>query len=100
MQGDPPDNMRRFWRMLLRKNLPGDLLAGLQYAVFGLGDSGYVKYNVSEDSSTLQQQELRQQRRQHQKSVFGQRGTWHVAIMCQWCDVASLIVIGCISMSA
>ncbi|WIA13190.1 hypothetical protein OEZ85_006782 [Tetradesmus obliquus] len=46
-QGDPPDNMRKFWRMLLRKNLPGDLLAGLQYAVFGLGDSGYVKYNVA-----------------------------------------------------
>uniref|UniRef100_A0A383VDI1 NADPH-dependent diflavin oxidoreductase 1 n=1 Tax=Tetradesmus obliquus TaxID=3088 RepID=A0A383VDI1_TETOB len=46
-QGDPPDNMRKFWRMLLRKNLPGDLLAGLQYAVFGLGDSGYVKFNVA-----------------------------------------------------
>jgi hypothetical protein len=39
--------MRKFWRMLLRKNLPADLLTGLQYAVFGLGDSGYVKYNVS-----------------------------------------------------
>jgi sulfite reductase alpha subunit-like flavoprotein len=54
MQGDPPDNMRRFWRLLLRKNLPGDLLAGLHYAVFGLGDSGYVKYNVSRDSSCFQ----------------------------------------------
>jgi sulfite reductase alpha subunit-like flavoprotein len=52
MQGDPPDNMRKFWRLLLRKNLPGDLLAGLHYAVFGLGDSGYVKYNVSRNSCT------------------------------------------------
>lgn len=46
-QGDPPDNMRRFWKLLLRKNLPPTILAGTNYAVFGLGDSGYVKYNVS-----------------------------------------------------
>jgi hypothetical protein len=46
LQGDPPDNMRRFWKMLLRKNLPPTILAGTNYAVFGLGDSGYVKYNV------------------------------------------------------
>lgn len=46
MQGDPPDNMRRFWKLLLRKNLPANILAGTNYAVFGLGDSGYVKYNV------------------------------------------------------
>lgn len=46
MQGDPPDNMRRFWKLLLRKNLPPTILAGTNYAVFGLGDSGYVKYNV------------------------------------------------------
>lgn len=47
LQGDPPDNMRRFWKLLLRKNLPPTILAGTHYAVFGLGDSGYVKYNVS-----------------------------------------------------
>lgn len=47
LQGDPPDNMRKFWRLLLRKSLPTDLLLGMHYAVFGLGDSGYVKYNVS-----------------------------------------------------
>jgi sulfite reductase alpha subunit-like flavoprotein len=39
--------MRRFWKLLLRKNLPSSILAGTNYAVFGLGDSGYVKYNVS-----------------------------------------------------
>jgi sulfite reductase alpha subunit-like flavoprotein len=46
LQGDPPDNMRRFWKLLLRKSLPPSILAGTAYAVFGLGDSGYVKYNV------------------------------------------------------
>lgn len=46
-QGDPPDNMRRFWKLLLRKSLPPTILSGTNYAVFGLGDSGYVKYNVS-----------------------------------------------------
>ncbi|GLC34942.1 hypothetical protein PLESTM_000256800 [Pleodorina starrii] len=45
-QGDPPDNMRRFWRFLLRKSLPPDSLAACRYAVFGLGDSGYVNFNV------------------------------------------------------
>eukprot|EP00775_Hariotina_reticulata_P011858 gene11858-12002_t len=46
-QGDPPDNMRRFWKLLLRKSLPATALIGMQYAVFGLGDSGYVKFNVA-----------------------------------------------------
>ncbi|KAL6761786.1 hypothetical protein V8C86DRAFT_3013104 [Haematococcus lacustris] len=46
-QGDVPDNMRSFWRFLLRKSLPPDSLSGLRCAVFGLGDSGYAKYNVA-----------------------------------------------------
>lgn len=45
-QGDAPDNMRRFWRFLLRKSLAVDSLTAVRYAVFGLGDSGYVKFNV------------------------------------------------------
>ncbi|GBG31675.1 NADPH--cytochrome P450 reductase [Hondaea fermentalgiana] len=44
--GDPPDNMRQFWRFLLRKGLPSDVLAQLQFVVFGCGDSSYAKYNV------------------------------------------------------
>ncbi|GAQ81743.1 NADP/FAD dependent oxidoreductase [Klebsormidium nitens] len=46
-QGDPPDNMRAFWRFLLRKSLPPACLQHLRYAVFGLGDSGYQKYNIT-----------------------------------------------------
>lgn len=45
-QGEAPDNMRRFWRFLLRKSLPPDSLAATRYAVFGLGDSGYPQFNV------------------------------------------------------
>ena len=45
-QGDPPTNLRPFWRFLLRKALPPGSLAPLPVAVFGLGDSGYVKFNV------------------------------------------------------
>eukprot|EP00761_Pharyngomonas_kirbyi_P002362 gb/GECH01002366.1/.p1 GENE.gb/GECH01002366.1/~~gb/GECH01002366.1/.p1 ORF type:complete len:612 (+),score=138.92 gb/GECH01002366.1/:1-1836(+) len=44
-QGDPPDNMVRFWRFLLRKDLPKDSLSSLEFAVLGLGDSSYQKYN-------------------------------------------------------
>ena len=39
--------MRRFWRFLLRKSLAADSLASMRYAVFGMGDSAYVKFNVS-----------------------------------------------------
>lgn len=39
-QGELPDNLKQFWRFLLRKSLPASSLAGLTYAVFGLGDSG------------------------------------------------------------
>ncbi|XP_060075964.1 NADPH-dependent diflavin oxidoreductase 1-like [Ylistrum balloti] len=45
-QGDPPDNMKLFWRFILRKNLPANSLVHLKYAVLGLGDSSYQKFNV------------------------------------------------------
>ena len=43
-QGDEPDNMKQFWRFLLRKSLPHDSLAAVQFSVLGLGDSSYAKY--------------------------------------------------------
>ncbi|XP_026681100.1 NADPH-dependent diflavin oxidoreductase 1-like, partial [Diaphorina citri] len=42
-QGDPPDNMKTFWKFLLRKNLPPTSLQTMKFAVLGLGDSSYVK---------------------------------------------------------
>lgn len=44
-QGDPPDNMKNFWRFLFRKSLPADSLCQLDCAVLGLGDSSYPKFN-------------------------------------------------------
>ncbi|KAK1787293.1 hypothetical protein P4O66_002799 [Electrophorus voltai] len=44
-QGDPPDNMKNFWRFLFRKSLPAGSLCRLDYAVLGLGDSSYAKFN-------------------------------------------------------
>ncbi|WRX32075.1 Oxidoreductase FAD/NAD(P)-binding - like 8 [Theobroma cacao] len=47
-QGDAPDSMKAmlvFWRFLLQRNLGSHWLEGVHYAVFGLGDSGYQKYN-------------------------------------------------------
>ncbi|NXR62762.1 NDOR1 oxidoreductase, partial [Rhadina sibilatrix] len=44
-QGEPPDNMKVFWRFLFRKNLPASSLCQLDYAVLGLGDSSYPKFN-------------------------------------------------------
>ncbi|KAI1232015.1 hypothetical protein IHE44_0007060 [Lamprotornis superbus] len=34
-----------FWRFLFRKNLPAGSLCQLDYAVLGLGDSSYPKFN-------------------------------------------------------
>ncbi|XP_044510868.1 NADPH-dependent diflavin oxidoreductase 1 isoform X2 [Mangifera indica] len=39
--------MKVFWRFLLQKTLSKQWLKGVHYAVFGLGDSGYQKYNFA-----------------------------------------------------
>ncbi|XP_069333243.1 NADPH-dependent diflavin oxidoreductase 1 isoform X2 [Eulemur rufifrons] len=44
-QGDPPDNMKNFWRFIFRKNLPSTSLCRMDFVVLGLGDSSYAKYN-------------------------------------------------------
>ncbi|KAM4019635.1 NADPH-dependent diflavin oxidoreductase 1 isoform 2-T2 [Anomaloglossus baeobatrachus] len=44
-QGDPPDNMRNFWRFIFRRQLPQNSLCQMDYAVLGLGDSSYAKFN-------------------------------------------------------
>lgn len=46
-QGDPPNNMRQFWRLLLRKYLPTTLLSNVKYGILGLGDSSYQKFNFA-----------------------------------------------------
>lgn len=44
-QGNEPDNMKSFWKFLLRKSLPLDSLFTLNYAVLGMGDSSYSQFN-------------------------------------------------------
>lgn len=44
-QGDEPDNMRKFWKFLLRKSLPSNSLLNLKFGVIGFGDSKYSKFN-------------------------------------------------------
>ncbi|XP_012283696.1 NADPH-dependent diflavin oxidoreductase 1 isoform X2 [Orussus abietinus] len=46
-QGEVPANMKQFWRCLLRKSLPVNTLNHLKYAVLGLGDSSYQKFNFA-----------------------------------------------------
>ncbi|KAK2588720.1 hypothetical protein KPH14_001610 [Odynerus spinipes] len=46
-QGDPPNNMRQFWRFLLRKSLSPTMLTNVRYGVIGLGDSSYRKFNFA-----------------------------------------------------
>ncbi|KAI2793676.1 NADPH-dependent diflavin oxidoreductase 1 [Penicillium oxalicum] len=44
-QGDLPANARSFWKSLLLKKLPPTFLNGVDFAVFGLGDTSYPKFN-------------------------------------------------------
>lgn len=44
-QGEEPDNMKNSWRFFLRKSLAPDSLDGVRFAVLGLGDSSYQRYN-------------------------------------------------------
>lgn len=44
-QGETPDNMKNFWKFLLRKKLPANSLDGVNFSVVGLGDSSYAKFN-------------------------------------------------------
>lgn len=43
--GAEPENMKLFWKFLLRKSLPADSLSGMRFAVIGFGDSSYEKFN-------------------------------------------------------
>ena len=45
-EGTCPDNMARFWRFLLRKDLPPSVLGRMHFGIFGLGDSSYSKFNA------------------------------------------------------
>ena len=45
--GKVPSNMRYFWRYLLQKKLQPGCLRNLRFAIFGLGDSSYDKYNAA-----------------------------------------------------
>ncbi|KZT55371.1 riboflavin synthase domain-like protein [Calocera cornea HHB12733] len=44
-QGVEPRNMTKLWKTLLRADLPADLFDGMDFSVFGLGDSSYARYN-------------------------------------------------------
>lgn len=44
-QGDLPDNMTKFWKIIMRKNMPSDIMQNVKFGVIGLGDSSYEKYN-------------------------------------------------------
>jgi len=44
-QGDVADNMKKFWKAIMRKSLPVNCLENLNFCVLGLGDSNYPKFN-------------------------------------------------------
>lgn len=46
-QGEEPDNMKSFWKFMLRKDLSRSSLTKTQFGVLGLGDSSYPKFNFA-----------------------------------------------------
>lgn len=45
--GEEPDNMKQFWRFIMRKSLSStpNILSNIFYGLIGLGDSTYPKFN-------------------------------------------------------
>ena len=45
--GEEPENMRQFWRIIMRKSLSASagILSHIHYGLIGLGDSTYPKFN-------------------------------------------------------
>lgn len=45
--GEEPENMRQFWRLIMRKSLSSapSILSHIHYGLIGLGDSTYPKFN-------------------------------------------------------
>lgn len=46
-QGEMPRNCRKFFKFLMRRNLPSNFLEHLNFSTCGLGDSSYVMYNMA-----------------------------------------------------
>ena len=44
--GEAPETMLKSWKFLLRRDLPKNSLKGLNFSVFGLGDSSYDLFNA------------------------------------------------------
>lgn len=51
-QGEIPPNMRSAWLRMLRRSIGPDWLQNVHFAVLGLGDSSYQKYNFASKSSS------------------------------------------------
>ncbi|RWS22592.1 NADPH-dependent diflavin oxidoreductase 1-like protein [Leptotrombidium deliense] len=45
-QGEEPSTMKKFWRFIMRRELPDDALSAHSAIVIGLGDSSYLRFNV------------------------------------------------------
>ncbi|TIC27289.1 riboflavin synthase domain-like protein [Wallemia mellicola] len=56
--GEHNKSFRPLWRLLLNSTLPADLLEDLTFAVFGLGDSGYARFNWAAKSLSRRLQSL------------------------------------------
>ena len=42
--GDQPESAERLWRRIKKRSLPSDHLAGLKFAILGLGDTNYTQF--------------------------------------------------------
>lgn len=46
-EGDEPNQMRRFWRFIMKRGLPSDCLGALRFGTIALGDSSYRRFAVA-----------------------------------------------------
>ncbi|GAA5889058.1 hypothetical protein JCM16303_002173 [Sporobolomyces ruberrimus] len=79
--GTAPPSFLPLWNALLHPDLPRDFLEDLDYAVFGLGDSSYPKYNwvakkFSRRMETLGAREIIQRGEGDDQNEFGVESTF------------------------
>ena len=99
-QGEVPDNMKDFWRFLLRRDLAADSLSSVRVAICGLGDSAYLKFNATAKRLQARLQQLGAKlivRRadcddQHPLGVDGELNSW---LQEFWSQASTLLPVTC-----
>jgi sulfite reductase alpha subunit-like flavoprotein len=95
-QGEEPQNMKIFWKLLRQRSLSSQTLSRLQFALFGLGDSSYEKFNFAAKKLfrrliQLGATPLIERGDGDEQHVFGVQGALQPWLECLWKALSILV---------